>query len=207
MGDVVSILPQLEPVCGIGFAVGLAYLNLERFRYRNKIRQKADGYMQGLTKNAASFQKLKEINPTSLLLISYLSGLQDHDIVGHKNGKNNSKPPEKSGSACWIYNKLYRKHRDRKICITTCAVSFVMLLLGVLSSTNLVSAVDYVFNIAFVAWLSVVVLSLCVITPLAFVKLGNWIVEKLSEDADKAFDEIARILKVAIPEEATIKDK
>lgn len=38
MGDLVSLLPALEPVLGISFALNLAYVGLPRFRYRDEIR-------------------------------------------------------------------------------------------------------------------------------------------------------------------------
>ncbi len=205
MNGIISILPQLEPVCGAGFAVGVAYLNLERFRYRNKIRQQANKYKTDLSKSS-KYKKLEELNLDGVALISYLSGLQDHDPMGDNNGKNQSKVPDNAGWACTVYNLFFRKHVDRKICLVTSFLSFCGLLLGVLYSSELTSWLKGFFDSPVGGWIAVVVLALCTAIPLMFVWMGSSIVKRLSKNAKSAFDQIAGILKADIIAEATVKD-
>jgi len=39
--EIISLLPSLEPICGGALALNLAYLNLDRFRYAQRLKEAA----------------------------------------------------------------------------------------------------------------------------------------------------------------------
>ena len=186
-----------------GFAVGATYLNLERFRYRDKIRSRATTLHDDLSKKQ-NYTKYRNFD--TVKLIKYLSGLRDHDPMGNdhaKNGDNAAAPPN-AGLACWAYNTFYCKHLDRRICVFTCSVSFIGLFLGVTHSAGLLSILDFNLEKAWFSWIVIFSGVLACLLPLAFIKGGNAIVRRLGADAQKAYDQIAGVLQEGISEKASL---
>ena len=202
-----SIFTLAEPILATGFAVGATYLNLERFRYRDKIRRRATALHDELSKKQ-NYQKYRNFD--TVKLIKYLSGLRDHDPMGndHQSSKEEEQePPANAGLACWCYNAFYCKHFDRNACVASTGLAFLGLMLGVMAAANLVPYTDLKFTNTFANVIVLVLAVTACLLPLAFIKGGNAIVRRLGSDAQKAFDQIAEVLQDEIAAKATLKSK
>lgn len=197
-----SIFTLAEPILATGFAVGAAYLNLERFRYRNKIRNKARSLHDELSKKQGydNYRDFREIK-----LIKYLSDLKDHDPMGDDNPSSvDGAMPKNAGLACLTYKLLYSKHFDRWACIITAGSAFLGLILGVTQSADLTNFSLPDGKEAGWKWFILVLSIIPCFLPLIFIKVGNWIVERLIKDAQEAYDRIAGVLKAGISEKAKL---
>lgn len=198
-----SIFTLAEPVLATGFAVGATYLNLERFRYRDKIRNRATVLHDELSKKQ-NYKKYKNFD--TVKLIKYLSGLKDHDPMGndHAATATDEDPPSNAGFACWCYNIFYCKHLDRRVCIFSTGLAFLGLILGVAAAADLMPFHNLVFENTILNYVILSGAILACLMPLAFIKGGNAIVRRLGEDAQKAYNQIAEVLQDEIAEKATL---
>ena len=195
MADIVSLLPQLEPVCGVGVAVSIAYLNLERFRYRKDIREHAQALLERL-KALSSYNIMQ--HDEKIALIENLAGLRDNSRAGDLNGANPVAKPLIRSRQRTVYDIIYRFHMDRWICVFFGIVCFLGLCLGAAhaAQSTLWLARFFTSPGQYNFWL--IFTSLGTICPLLFVWGGGWIVRSLNNQAKIAFESCEKTLQAAV---------
>lgn len=195
MADIVSLLPQLEPVCGVGVAVSIAYLNLERFRYRKDIREHAQALLERL-KNFPSFNIME--HDEKIALIENLAGLRDNSRAGDLNGANPVAKPLIRSRQRTVYDIIYRFHIDRWVCVFFGIICFLGLCLGAAhaAKSTVLLAKFFASSGQYNIWL--MIMSLGTIFPLLFVSGGGWIVRSLNKQAKIAFESCEKTLQKAV---------
>lgn len=116
----ISLLPNLEPILGITFAVNLAYIALPRFRYRERIGEFAA-------------EKLKEIsNPTEAIkkLDWYRGVARLCKMPNHSNGFDTKEVALPDENWAGTYKWLFEKHVDRYTTITIAFFAAILMVLG-----------------------------------------------------------------------------
>ena len=169
---VMSALPALEPISATALAINIAYLNLERFRYRKKIREPAREQLERLHRFDGDFLKNISKQDQTVELV-WLAGIDDAD-------KNNpTSPPQRPRSIGlwgWVYNLLFHQHIDLWLVGIMTAISLMALFIGPIHELNLAPWSEKYFA-GTGAWVSWVVLLLCTLLPIAFVFMGRRVVK------------------------------
>lgn len=187
----VSLLPLLEPLAGASFAINLAYLNLERFRYRRLIREQAQRLYAELEK-AEYFDIISDFKEVGLL--RDLSGLKDHDNMGN-DPLNPSDEPQSDRKILIterVYRFVFKHHLDMTVCKVLAVIAGLLLYFGVMHSIGRHDYAAPTFNSAPEAHFWGEVLLLTMFVPLGLVALGNWIVGHLKDKAHGAFSEMEK---------------
>jgi hypothetical protein len=116
-----SLLPLLEPVLGIGFALNLAYIGLERFRYRDKIREHAKPLLDSLIGVHQGTRKTDLYKD-----LVRLSGLPNDEKDGTP-----GKSGLKRGRWAWFYRNWFECNWDREAAILSAFAIGILLFFGV----------------------------------------------------------------------------
>jgi len=189
----ISLLPNLEPIVGASLALNLAYLNLERFRYRSRIRNKAAERLEKL-KEMSAYEQIQVHRDVTLL--QRLAELRDHDDMGSDPLANDVGAPPCEDKSTWserCYNALFAKHTDNRVCIGFSALCAILLFLGVQHSYGIshytALAFDNPSSINLWAW-TVAVTGLW---PVFLVGIGWGIVRSLKKSADEAYREMEKL--------------
>jgi hypothetical protein len=168
-----TVLPLLEPVAGLGLALGLAYLNLEKFRYRSQIRDKALKALEQLKVNGSTPEIFG--NSPAYARIKTLAALPD-------NNENDQARQQKANVPDGFWNKTYRHlfefHKDKNIVIFTSVASAVVLIVGVALQVGQLTFLECIFSPSIVKILFWV-LAFSVMFPMALVRAGNKVVESM----------------------------
>lgn len=117
-------------MAGIGFALGLAYLNLERFRYRKTIREFAKESVDRFRT-----QGIKQAGETmgGYGRVHRYATLRNNEPY---NVDANSKPADLGrGLWCFVYGHLFENHNDRDFVGLFTFLAAFTIVLGVASST------------------------------------------------------------------------
>lgn len=168
--NAVSQLPALAPLAAATLAANLAYLSLQRFRYRSEMREAASkelkqfGEAVQLPTSITSHDQYKELH--------YLAKLSNHD------GKNTQKAAavqRPKGVWAFMYFVLFEYHEDIVIVGLLTIFSIIILLGGVAHSINIWS---WLLPYSHDGWTELWfwVLTLGTIAPASLVLLGRWVV-------------------------------
>lgn len=112
---ILPTLASLEPIAGAGLAVTLAYLALDRFRYRNAVESCAKEYHKKY-ENDSELGKLKDLD-----VLNELRWL-------HRSDGNDFKPVGFHGT---LYSAVFRKHLDVFIISALAVLAGFTLICGV----------------------------------------------------------------------------
>lgn len=147
-----SLLPKLEPIIGVSFALCLAYVALPRFRYRRRIRHFVSEQMGDLI-NADQTIKDMDIFKSA----SRLGSIEESD---RKIFRKSTKVGELHGPWSIVYEWLFECNQDRFFVCLFAFISALLLLLGVSHDTHATSFGSKYFSlnsigywIAFIAFL------------------------------------------------------
>lgn len=195
-------------MAGAALAINLAYLNLERFRYRKKIREHAREVKERLSTdvNGESPHEGSELYQR----VVRLSALPDEINYKKKSTKGNLEVNESwdmgevPGDIWWrIYRFLFERHQDRVIVFCTTGVSLVMFFLGTAHSVDHLSSIACWFESGAI-WLYVVTAAL--VAPIILVFLGSQIVGWGTKHASWCIAKIEEIMAKQV-DEAELKPK
>lgn len=191
--EAMSLLPMLEPVLGAALAFNLAYLNLDPFRYRDKIRQET---LEILVKRAKSIKP--QINDKKWF--KELCHLAEVNENFEKNKKQASGPTIRSKAipnSLWafFYKWILHGRRDYYVSAAATLTSLVLLILGAGHSVGIFKLSMHLFTQNNIGWTFTIAI-FCLIAPIAFVCMGIFTVTKA-----KTFAEY----QLGVEEEETIK--
>jgi hypothetical protein len=189
----ISLLPLLEPLAGVAFAINLAYLNLERFRYRRLIREQAKAQYAHL-REKEYFDAISDLKEVQML--RDLSGLKDFDNMGSDPIDPAEEVPRSNRKVMWvewIYKIVFQHHLDLKVCRVLAAVAILLVYFGVMHALGRHSYVAPMFNAPEEAHFWADVLFITLLIPLGFAALGNWMVGNLKAKAHEAFKQMETI--------------
>jgi hypothetical protein len=186
------MLPSLEPICGLGFALSLAYIGLPRYRYRAEIKEHAQAKLEGLDltgKSADDVALLKQRN--WYRKVSELAQNGEHADEAGKIKPNGTKE-------VWdyIYRWIFKTKRDR-LCISIgCLIFGLMVFFGVGHEIDAwpISLTKGIFdqnNIIYWFWLGVVFF----VAPIVCVWLGRIAVDGACEFVDRNVSDMLEMLK------------
>jgi hypothetical protein len=124
-----SLLPTLEPMAGASLAINLAYLNLEKARYRAAIFKRAKEEIQRLTESVrknSGESELPEYIVKSKLFQQVARLAVDPDDA--EAAKTSAPLPDKFWGK--IFRMFFENHRDRRICYVLTAFSLAAFVFG-----------------------------------------------------------------------------
>ena len=171
MVEMVSLLPALEPVLGIAFALNLAYVGLPRFRYREAIRTDLSHEL------AVSFNgnEDRQIDLPWYRTLARLCG---------KTKTSSGKRIENGELPDGVWPKIYvmfEKRADRFLSISACVLLGFLVFFGVGHSIGRFTSlfgydVQWLFGQTGAAWWLWGTLGLAFM-PVVFVNSGNYVVK------------------------------
>lgn len=185
MASLASLLPNLEPILGAAFALNLAYIGLERFRYRKKIREYARVTMGDLAVNPPSHFPTTSVYKS----VHRLANLGDNERKLFQKSKNGDLTGKWSG----VYEYLFECHQDRGLAVAAAFLSVAGLTLGVAHNIG-ITWLDWAFStdwISYWFWLNVFFLAL----PVTLVGLGRYAVAGAQTFADKQVFDLTAMLQ------------
>lgn len=198
-----SVLANLEPLLATAFGVNIAYLSLERFRYRSKIRDHAKENL-GRFKDGGSGVPSRLISNKWYKEVSRLASLGNND---------SDLPKPKSGPATlpdgrWpaVYAYLFEHHRDRKLCILLAFVLSALLLTGVAHQVFVLKPVRCFFTPSYIPitfWFGVV----AAILPTIFMHLGSKVVRWGTHYSTECVDNLLEVMQDDVKSASLKTDK
>ncbi len=188
IGDIQPLSSALESISAGGLAMSLAYLNMERFRYRTKIRESAGSETLKLEKmdGYEHCEKLEQVK-----IFKYLSGLKDNDDLGKVHGKQ-AKFTFSLSLSLLIYNLLFDKHIDRKGGMCFVLLCAFVLVIGVAHSIGISFAESW-FSASWIRyWFALMTISIAY--PLLMMLAGWYVVKRLISKGSAAAQQITEVL-------------
>src|SRR3546814_852238 len=186
------MLPALEPMAGAALAINLAFVNLERFRYRKKIRDHARKELDRLKPNGGGplpwileSQWYKEVER--------LSALPDNDGAEPKGQASRCEMPD------GIWGKLYiiffEFHEDRVASYVMTLISLLVLIVGTAHAIGYLAPIHWVGAYSWaVTWFWLLAASILV--PIGFVILGGCVVDWAKHYTSKNIRELEKMMKI-----------
>jgi hypothetical protein len=196
-----SFLSTLDHLGETGLAINLAFLNLDRFRYRQLVRKHAQKKLTELDEERSIADGAKTTK--WYCEVKYLAGLADNDpLEKHTDQdahaeKQDERPPD--GVWSWVYRSVFEKHRDRFISFSLSAFCLLVIVLGPLQDAELIT----VFNCYFtdgVIWLLWGMLTASILLPIGFMRLGMGVVHWATQYANTNIAELAKMKKKVVKE-------
>lgn len=117
-----QFIAAMEPLCGASMAIGLAYLALERFRYRSQIRKLATAQLEA---EICANDNVHHTTPVKTLV--WLAGSKLPEGMSGKNVQ--SKRPEGFGPC--LYGILFSRGHDELAVLATSCWAMIILIAGV----------------------------------------------------------------------------
>lgn len=189
--SVVNVAASLEPLAGAALAINLAYLGLQRFRYREKIRAAAESERK-------IFEHAEKTAPENIKAMRYYAQLRDlcslsnHDLDDIPGANKDARINNGFWSA--IYHHLYRKHRDRYIAYTGAGLAGVTLTTGVAVNIGTWSLASYLYSeTSAPLWFYVLILACA--APISMVYVGRQIVFYAAGHAKECREEIEKAMQ------------
>ena len=184
-----STFDGLEPGSTASLAINLAYLALDRFRYKTLINDEAD---EQLLKCDLSDDQTKTMIQFRQLV--YLSSKKNQDE--HKKWTNGNPAPP--GNLAYAYHRLFNHNIDEIIISTFTVISFFLLYLGMAENERYLSFLIDTSYKEIIVSISFYFLFISTICPMAFVILGracvNW-ASKLSKSMGEELKNTAERFK------------
>ena len=186
----------LHTVAATSLAINLAYLNLDKFRYRKKIKQIAqtaiDDCCEGVAELPDGFWKFANFRA--------MARLSDSDEV---NGSKNPQPNNIRKGYIKDFSILYRiflfHHQDRWTCGIICLVSILVIWLGTAQDV-FAYRVSEIANSHSLFLLLDLFLSLGCLVPAIFVFVGSRSIKWAEEYAGTCSIEMSEFLKKPVQE-------
>lgn len=191
-----SLLAKLEPVLGIVFALNLAYIGLQRFRYRENIKKHVQ----------TRLNELKDIPDQHCDTDWYKQILRLANLEQNDGDSLEIKSQEKMPSEIWAkcYVWIYENHRDRAAVVMAACACAALLFLGVaheipyLNWSRSPFTINYIhYWLWFVAFLGFL--------PIGFVLLGRRVVRDANDfvtrnirNLKKTFQKQAQEIKIDV---------
>ena len=176
--DILSELPKMAPMTGVAVALCLAYLNLERFRYRSAIARYAREILSRLENNNDGFSSLER--PKSVKLIRRFASLTATD----------EPLQEWDGWWGWLYTKVFEKHFDRRVVLIGSGASLTLLCVGVGYDIGLLRGWLISANADWFTLIFYCLMVFFILLPISLIWLGQKIVAKARTAIDTEFREI-----------------
>lgn len=200
--DLVSLLPELKEFAATSIVINLAYLNLDRFRYRKWI---GDHARQEINKLNGDGTRLPD-NYTSTLQYKRIERLARFSSSENVNPATRANVPTgvKLPPGLWskIYITIFERHQDRTIVTFAACIAFALLYLGSANAIGYCSRVSPYFAKGN-AILALYVLLATIMIPVAFVLSSRFVVlwasKLISEttgDIEKMLQQLARNAKL-----------
>lgn len=170
----VSVVTNLEPIAGISLALNLAYLGLQRWRYRQQVREAADKEYATFGGNPAIIEPLEQWTQLQVL-------------AGHSD-KRNSLP-----SRLRVFEAIYGIENDVKAAFVFAVFAVFILLLGVAHNIGIWQPLT---AIATKAWTTFYfyVLAFSIGLPLASVMLGRRLVNTACAHAKACTKQLSAVV-------------
>ena len=186
-----SILANFEPMLGICFALNLAYVGLERFRYRMKIQRYASRKYNGL-------ENTEDADEIWMQSVRYLAQTNKTQLNLKNNGISNE-------SWCWWYNAIYSKDRDLYACSALSFLAALLIGIGVSHLSGVNSYLGWAFtkNQFHIWWWIIATTSMI---PLFSVYFGRKMVEGAKEHIDLQISKFEKTRKTEVGA-AKVKNK
>ncbi len=136
-----SLLPQLQPIIGISFALNLAYLGLPRFRYRDEIKRNTKSELEELDSNGNGF---KETDWWCTL--ERLAG----ERVGSAGAKRKGKIPREFWGV--MYELFFERRVDIYISFFLCLFTGLLAILGVAHEIDYLKSTEIYFTSPYIPY-------------------------------------------------------
>lgn len=196
-----SKLPELEPILGAALALNSAYLALDRFRHRIKIRNHASRKLEIFQPNGEPPPK-RLTDSKYYKTLALLAGLPDNDKeVGQNGGK--AKVPMGWGT---VYGVLFHNHHDRHVAWLFVGVASILLIVGVGHATSIDQFSQCLFTVRNIGW-SFFLGLVMIAYPTIAAWLGFNVVRSLTVYCTDEVDELNKLLTEQIPEAAEDLDE
>jgi hypothetical protein len=201
MPDDFSLFATLEPLCGAALTFSLAYLSLDRFRYRERIRTAAQLQLKLLPQRESP--RIRTIaHLTQYQMLIRLAALPDNDPIGSQSDTSKAESTIRSRRGFhWDledeYQLLFGRHFDRKTTQYIAFATAAVLILGVVS--RMFPTIEGSINWPpIIRGMSIAISSSALLFPAAMAWRGGEITRGLVEEAEYAKRQLAGTIKADI---------
>ena len=181
-----SLIPQLTSLATTTMAIGLAYVRLDRFHYRDRIRDRARAALNRFNDDPRILKRLQGLHT-----IAVLQHLADDSNTGVSRDSN------PATSLPWSYRKLVAPGVDRHVCWIGVYLSLVVVLIGSFQGLG-VGYVTTALNSRTIAIIVTSVLAMLLVFEIILVRLGDWIQAKMYDVINSKSSELAKEVSICI---------
>lgn len=179
MPEVVTRLGALEPLCGGALALCLAYLALDRFRYRSLIQQTA---ASKLTEDCYKTDGINQTTPFKTL--AWLAGpIAPPECLDEKIAE------APSGLYPSLYAYLFKKPADEILIVLFSLITFFILIAGVCENANVWPGLVWLVSLLDFGYILSAMIVACV-APVLLVLAGRSCVKWANEQSEKMGKEL-----------------
>lgn len=193
-----SLLPAVEPIAGAALALNLAYLNLDRFRYRKEIYKHACTQLDTLNGDKDQLDALP--NGHSYKFITRLGTMPDPDKK-ESFGFDTRDDSDHSGFWWFVYRYLFEKRQDMALCYFLTGIALIALILGVANNVGQWGSLTCLFQ-GWVDTAGFYLLLFCLVAPIALVEIGRRSVRAFKRTITKTISDISLLMQTLAKKEA-----
>lgn len=180
-----SLLSQLTSLAATTMAIGLAYVRLDRFHYRNRIRDRARAALNRWN-DPRILKRLQGLHT-----IAVLQHLADDSNIGVSRDLN------PATSLPWSYRKLVAPGVDRRVCWTGEYLSLAVVLIGSFQGLG-VGFFPKVLNSRTIVIIVASVLAMLLVFEIILVRLGDLIQANMYDVITSKSRELAKEISICI---------
>ena len=173
-------------------SLGLAYVKLDRFGFRNFVRGRAQQKLAKFKDSKESLEQLEKLKSRKLLIkLELLANLPES-----REGVQQRKLP---GAWAFFYARVYARRRDRFIAWAGIAIAFAVLVLGRLHAVGIGFLGERLSSSSVSFW-GVVVLSLFILFLIIVAWIGDFVKSSALETIDSHAAELRGFINVIVSE-------
>lgn len=180
------VLAALTPLGGLLLGLNIAYLRLDRFLHRGKIRERAESGLAGLFPNGTHPTKEHKDSQHYQRLMHLAERPRDEDDVqsGKRHRAKHVHVERLPGLSGFVYSVVFKNERDRKAAVIMTWVALATVVFGTLDAAGLTHASTYVSQCPWIAPPIAVLLPSMLVVSVALVLAGDGYISKAFEVID-----------------------
>ena len=180
------VLAAFAPLASLLLGLNIAYLRLDRFLHRGKIRERAESGLAGLFPNGTHPTKEHKDSQHYQRLIYLAERPRDEDDVqsGKTNRAKHVNVERLPGLSGLLYSAAFRNERDRKAAGVMAWAALATVVFGTLDAAGLTYASGYVSQCPWIALSVAVFLPSMLVLSVALVLAGDGYISKAFEVID-----------------------
>ena len=190
----IPLLAVFFPIAGLVLGLNIAYLRLDRFVHRKKIRDYAESGLTGLFPNGTKPTEEHKGSQHYQRLVYFSERQQSSSAASVNQGwARHVRVDRLPGFSGWFYSVIFKNARDRKFSVAMTLTATATIVIGTFDILHLSHVSDLILWCKWFAVLVVTALQLMLVASVTFVLAGDGYIQKASDVIDDDVKETRRI--------------